>query len=371
MLAALLLGASGCAGGNVRATSWTGATLVGDTLYVADLTQVVALNAADGERLWAFPADPENDGRGTFYVAPAVDQDRVIVASQMPPSGFFSQPRNVVWALDRETGRELWPLPFEQAVGQYVEGGAISDGIVVIGNSDNNIYALDVESGASRWNPPFETGHRVWATPLIVEDTVYVGSMDRHLYALRLSDGAKLWSFPPDGDDASGAFASTPALQDGTLYIGAFDNRLYAIDAETGTELWHFESDSWFWGSPVVDGDVVYAADVKGNVYAVNASTGAQIWHEARDVAVRAGMALSEDGSRLFVGGQDGALFALDSNDGYVMWSQPSDGQMLSELIVDELVVYELVLYGESYRIRALYTDNGREVWTYPHGVAE
>ncbi len=366
MLAVLLLGTSACAGGNVRATSWTGATLVGDILYVADLEQVVALDTAnDAKVVWAFPEDPKEDRLGTFYVTPAVDENHVIVASQIPPAGFFGQPRNVVWALDRETGEELWN--FDGAVSEYVEGGSIGDGVFIIGNSDNNVYALDVESGDPKWGDSFETGHRVWATPLIVEDTVYVGSMDRHLYALDRASGRELWSFP-----AQGAFAGTPALRDGVLYAGAFDNRLYAIDAQSGTELWRFESESknWFWGSPAVYGDVVYAADVEGNVYAVDAETGTPIWNKSIGEAVRAGMTVAEDGSRLFVGGQDGTLYSLDTVDGHKMWSEESDGQMLSKPLVDESVVYELVLY-ESYRIRALYVDNGREVWTYSHDVEE
>jgi outer membrane protein assembly factor BamB len=363
MLAVLLLGTSGCAGGNVRATSWTGATLVEGTLYVADLEQVVALNAADGTEVWTFPEDPEEDRLGVFYVAPAVDEAHVIVASQAPPAGLFSQPRHVVWGLDRETGAELWS--FDQAASQYVEGGAIGDGIFVIGNSDNDVYALDVESGARRWGAPFETGHRVWATPLIVDDIVYVGSMDRHLYALDLASGRELWKF-----STQGAFADTPVLRDGVLYAGAFDNRLYAIDAQTGTELWRLEGENWFWGSPVLYDDVVYAADVDGNIYAVDAETGSPIWNESIDEPVRAGMAVTEDGGRLFVGSQDGTLYALDTNDGYVMWSQDSEGQVLSRPIVDESVVYELVLY-ESYRLRALHVENGREVWTYPQDAEE
>ena len=364
MLAALLLGASGCAGGSTRATSWTGLTVAGDTLYVADLEQVVALNAADGELLWAFPEDPKEDSRGIFYVTPAVDEERVIVASQISPSGFLSQPRYIVWALDRETGARLRGFEeFEDAAGQYIEGGAIGGGLFVIGNSDGNVYALDVESGDLQWT--FETGHRVWATPLIVEDTVYVGSMDRHLYALNLSDGRERWNFHTDG-----AFASTPALRDGTLYIGAFDDRLYAIDADTGTELWRFSNENWFWGSPVVYGDIVYAADVNGKVYAIDAETGAEIWRQSLGTPVRAGMALTEDGSQLFVGGQDGALYALDTSDGFEMWLQGSEGQVLSRPVVSGSVVYESVLY-ESYRVRTLYVDNGREVWTYPDIVEE
>jgi outer membrane protein assembly factor BamB len=360
MLAVLLLGTSGCAGGSVQAASWTGLTAVGDTLYAADLEQTVALNAEDAELLWAFPMDPAEDRRGTFYVTPAVDDEYVIVASKVPPAGFLSHARNVVWALERENGRLLWS--FDDAEGQYIEGGAIGGGLFVIGNSDGNVYALDVESGALRWT--FPTGHRVWATPLITEDTVYIGSMDRHLYALRLSDGKEVWHFPSDGDVASGAFASAPVLQDGTLYLGAFDDHFYAIDADTGAERWRFMGANWFWGSPTAHGDAIYAADVDGNVYAINAQTGEQIWIQALGSPIRAGLTLSEDGSMLFVGSQDGTLHALDTADGFELWPRESEGQLLSTPVVNGSVVYEPLLYGP-YRIRALYVDNGREVWTY------
>jgi len=363
VLAALLLGASGCASGPVRATSWTGLTVVGDVLYAADLTQIQALNAADADSLWAFPEDPEEDGRGTFYVTPAVDEDHVIAASQMPPAGFLGQPRNVVWALDRDTGSLLWH--FDDAASQYVEGGAIGGGVFVIGNSDGNVYALDVESGDLKWT--FETGHRVWATPLIVSDTVYVGSMDRHLYALDLADGRVRWDFPTQG-----AFAGTPALRNGMLYVGAFDNRLYAIDAETGTEVWRFESGNWFWGGPAVYDDIVYAADVEGNVYALDADTGEEIWHRGLDTPVRAGLTLSEDGSRLFVSGQGGALYALETaRRGADSWRPvESEGQALSTPAVNESIVYEALIYGQ-HRILALYVENGGEVWAYPNVVEE
>jgi len=341
--------------------SWTGLVAVGERLYAADLEQVQALNAADGEPLWAFPKDPKEDRLGAFNVTPAVGEERVIVASEMPAAGFFSQPKHVVWALERDTGKELWH--FDGAGAQYVEGGVIGGDLFIIGNSDGNVYALDVDSGVLRW--VFETGHRVWATPLIVSDTVYIGSMDHHLYALNLSDGRMRWDFRADG-----AFASTPALRDGTFYIGAFDDHLYAIDAHTGTERWRFAGENWFWGGPVVHTDTVYAADVNGNVYAVDAETGEQVWRQALDVPVRAGPALVEDGSKLFVGSQNGTLYALDTADGFVLWPEESEGQVLSTPVVSGSVVYESLIHG-AHRIRALHVDNGREMWAYPETVEE
>lgn len=354
-LAVLVLTVSGCAGG-VHATSWTGVTVSSDRLYLSDLTQVKVLNSGDAGIVWSFPADPRKDPRGVFYVTPLVDEKRVIVASDVPPTGMFSRYKHVLWALDRENGALLWS--FDGAGGPYVENGALSDGLCVVGNSDGKVYALDVDSGALRWS--FSTGHRVWASPLIISDTVYIGSMDRRLYALSLSDGKERWSFR-----AGGAFAATPALWNDTLYIGAFDDRFYAIDARAGGERWNFAGENWFWGTPVVSAGIVYATDVNGNVYALDAESGAKKWKRALGVPVRAGPAISGDGSLLFVGGRDGVLYALSTTDGVVLWSQKGEGQILSTPVVSGSVVYALWLYGP-YRLRAFHMDNGREIWAYP-----
>jgi outer membrane protein assembly factor BamB len=372
VLAVLLTSTSGCVcGGRTQASSWTGLTLEKEKIYSADLQQVLVLGT-DGELVQSVPKDSDNNTLGLIYVTPAVGEGYLIVAAQMPPRGFLSQPTYPVVKLDIETGQELWR--FGEARGQYIEGGVIADDVFIIGNSDGNVYALDVDTGNAKWQ--FKTDHRVWATPLVVEDTVYIGSMDRHLYALSLSDGEELWRFGADG-----AFASTPTLQDGVLYIGTFANRVYAIDADDGTEIWRFPeenpSDDWFWGSPAVDGDIVYAVDVKGNVYALDAETGEQMWHTkledaaqpAEKTPVRGGPALTEDGGTLLISSENGTLYALDTADGSRKWTAQDDGKGYVTPIVDGDIVYEGRIHG-TYRVRALELLDGgdgyKELWVYP-----
>ncbi len=362
ILSVLSLTTSGCAGG-VRASSWTGLAVAGDMLYVADLQQARAMDAISGETLWTFPRNPEENNQGLFYATPAVsDEGQVFFASQLTTGGFFSQRQSIVWALDAETGEERWR--FDGATGMYVEGGALGDGLFVIGNGDGNVYALDRESGLLQWT--FETGHRVWSTPLIVSDTVYVGSMDRSLYALDLNSGEAKWTFKTDG-----AFGARPALSNGTLYIGAFDDTVYAVDAETGEERWHFQGEDWFWGGPAVHEETVYAVDVKGRVYAFDAQSGDERWHkflvtdQNKPVSVRAGLTLGDDGSRLFVSAESGALYALDPTDGFVSWSMPAEGRGLSEPVVSDSLVYQSLISGIP-RVRALQMEEGREAWAFP-----
>ena len=367
MLAALVLATSGCAGG-VRASSWTGLTVAGDRLYAADLQQARAMDAASGETIWTFPRDTGDENRGLFYATPAVEDDgKVFFASQLTTGGFLSQRESIVWALDAEDGHELWR--FEGATGMYVEGGALGGDLFLIGNGDGHVYALDREDGSLRWT--FETGHRVWSTPLIVEETVYVGSMDRSLYALDLGDGDVQWEF-----SGQGAFGAQPALADGTLYIGAFDDAVYAIDAETGEERWAFQGEDWFWGKPALYEGVVYVVDVKGRVYALDAEGGEEIWQQSlvtdqnQPVPVRAGPTLSNDNDRLFISAQSGSLYALDITDGFVDWSVPAEGRGLSEPVVDKSLVYQSLVLG-TVRVRALDAVDGREAWAFPQPEEE
>ena len=362
MLAALLLATSGCAGG-ARASSWTGLTVAGDRLYAADVQQARAMEATTGETVWTFPQNPEENSQGLFYATPAVsDAGQVFFASQVTTGGFVSQRQSIVWALDTETGSELWR--FEGAGGMYVEGGALGGDLFVIGNGDGNVYALDRENGSLRWT--FETGHRVWATPLIISETVYVGSMDRNLYALDLNSGEVKWAF-----EREGAFGAEPVLSDGVLYIGAFDDTLYAVDAQTGEEQWHFRGEDWFWGSPAVHEETVFAVDVKGRVYAFDAQNGEELWHrfltddQNNPIPVRAGLTLSDEGGRIFVSAQSGTLYALDTTDGFVTWSIPAEGRGLSEPVVSDSLVFQSLILGPT-RIRALQAEDGREAWAFP-----
>lgn len=361
-LITLLLVVTGCGPGD-RATGWTGMAVVGDKLFTADLQQARAMDATTGETIWTFPVDPEEAGQGVFYAAPVVDPaGRVFVASELTTGGFLSDRQSIVWGLEEETGRALWR--FDGATGTYVESGALGDGVFVIGNGDGNIYALEADSGLLLWT--FETGHRVWATPLIVADTAYIGAMDRHLYALDLRTGEAIWEF-----ETEGAFGGTPAVIDGTLYIGAFDNVFYAVDAETGTEVWRLEGQDWFWGSPVTHEDTVFAVDVEGRVYALDAATGEPRWQrslvtaENEPVPVRGGPAFDPDSGQLFVNAESGTLYALDAADGSTNWQSAGDGRGLSDPVVSESIVYQTLILG-THRIRALQVEDGSEVWLFP-----
>ncbi len=354
LLAVLLL--AGCSGG-VHATTWTTLLLHDGTLYVADLEQVRALDAETGQEVWVFPAKPDLSQYGPFYTVTRLNDELLMVTSYESTGGIFSALyRGVLRALSLNGGQLAWPQPFI-ADGEFVAPGAAGDGIFVIGNSDGNVYGLRIDDGTLVWQYP--TRGRVWATPLIISDTVYIASLDHRLYALDLQTGALRWLFR-----AGGAMADRPLFLNDTLYIGSFDHNLYALRPADGTEVWRFTGANWFWGTPAGGGDRLYAADVNGNVYALDAATGQEIWRSRVPGTVRLGPALSPDGKRLLIASENGTLFGLDTADGFVLWQQAGQGQLGSMAIGGERVYVTRI--NAPQRVQAFYVENGRPVWSYP-----
>jgi len=349
---------SGCSGG-VRPTGWTNLIVDEDTVYAADVDQVRVLDAATGAVSWAFPPEADLRTYGPFYTVARDGNTLLVTANERSGSGLFARPpRGVLRALDIESRQIRWE--FRDTGGDFVVPGAVTDGLLVIGNGDGCVYALHVEDGSLVWT--FPTAERVWATPLIFSDTVYIASLDHTLYALDLTTGRERWRF-----EAGGALVSTPAAQDGTLYVGSFDNSIYALDAATGAERWRFNGQNWFWGTPVISGTVLYAADVGGNVYALDTTNQQALWQVNVGESVRLGPALSEDGGKLLIAGADsraGALYGLDTSDGFIVWEQPAEGQ-LGSMAVRGPVVYVSRILG-SASLQAYYIENGRPVWSYP-----
>ncbi|MGB9777109.1 MAG: PQQ-binding-like beta-propeller repeat protein [Anaerolineae bacterium] len=347
---------AGCAGG-VHATTWTTLTLHDGTLYAADLEQVRALDAETGQEIWAFPPAPDLRQYGPFYTVTLLNDELLLVTSYERTGGsVFARSQGVLRALSLNGGRPAWPQPLT-AGGEFVAPGAAEDGIFVIGNSDGNVYSLRIEDGTLVWQ--FPTRGRVWATPLIMSDTVYVASLDHHLYALDLQTGALRWQFR-----AGGAMADRPLILQDMLYIGSFDHQLYALRPADGTEVWRFTGANWFWGTPAGGDGRLYAADVDGNVYALDAATGREIWRSRVAGTVRLGPALSPDGKRLLVASENGTLFGLDTADGFVLWQQAGQGQLGSMAIGGEKVYVTRI--NAPQRVQAFYVENGRPVWSYP-----
>ena len=293
--------------------------------------KLYAIDASTGSQKWAFTTD------GDVASSPAVSEDgstvfvgsygndpvrrRALRSGARHPgvdeaSGYFGS----VFAIDAHDGSQKWKFVTGDRV--YSSPALSKDGsLVFVGSWDKKLYAIDTSTGLQKW--AFTAGDIVRSSPVVSDDgrTVYVGSNDGNLHALDASTGSQQWAFAMDG-----AVGSRPALsKDGTIFVGSEvyqAGKLYAIDAGTGSEKWNFTTGGEVSSSPALseDGSTVFVGSEDGKLYAINASTGSQKWAFTcpdfqpppdNNNAVDSSPAVSKDGTMVYVGSDDGKLYAV------------------------------------------------------------
>ena len=360
---ALLLILAGCAGGAMRHESWPGMILHEETLYTANLERIQALNAETGKVYWSFPDDTSKSA-SSFYSTPVLAADHnshglLLVA------GFKDRTVYALQLAESAAERPDQAWTFAEAGGQYVGSGTVSNDLFIIGNGDGKVYALRLDDGTLAWS--FATRDRVWATPLVVEDTVYIGSLDHFLYALDVETGEERWKL-----ELEGAIGATHVYLEGQLWVGDFASTLYRIDPESQSVTWTFEADSWVWATPLANGNTLYFQDVSGHVYALDASTTSFVWETPVkiDDVLRSKPALNADGSLLFVAGfEKGRVHAIDTASGKIRtaWgTEPSNpGRLPGDLLADATQLYTMPTLIE-VRIQAFDLITGDLLWQQP-----
>ena len=200
------------------------------------------------------------------------------------------------------------------------------DGTVYYGALNKNFYAIDPE-GSMTWQ--YSAGGMIPGSAAIAADgSIYFGASTGKFYALN-SDGSAKWS-SPFNYGSQGSCTSTMIGRDGTIYFGADDNYVYALNPD-GTLKWSYNAgDKVKFGiSESMDGSVIYATTEDGSVHAIN-SNGTSKW-KSQSFSSNTISAIGNDGT-IYVGGLDGALYALNESNGSQKWVYRAQAKITSAI---------------------------------------
>lgn len=172
-------------------------------------------------------------------------------------------------AFDEESGDKIWIFEAGEAI--LVSPAVDSDGNVYVGSNDKKLYCLDGENGWKNWE--YETGDFICGNPVITaEDLLVAGSGDGMYHALDKDTGKKKWEFRlPEGESACINPASGP---DGVVIL-AGGKKIYGVHGKTGEIKWEFETGDQVVSNPAVNRDgTVYVGSNDGILYALDGQTG-------------------------------------------------------------------------------------------------
>ncbi len=339
---------TGCSGGAFAASSWPGLTIEKSTLYVADGPAVYAIDVESGGELWRFPVEP--DRLLSFYAPPAVTDGGLVIV------GGYD---NKVYALDAETGSaSAWASAFEDAKDRIIGSPLIVGDMILVPSADGRLYAIDVDSGEQVWDKPFQASKDpgpLWSSPVVEGQTVYLASLDHHVYAIDLSSGEEIWRTI----DLGGAISDSPTLSDGLVLVGTFGESLVAIDSADGAVQWTFETAGWVWSSAVVFDGVAYFGDTSGIAYAVEVENGNELWQKTIDGSIGASPAVDENG--VYFVTETGVVHAANPSSGGAVW--PNDANLEGKLLSDPILHDGQLFLGtiaQECTVYAVDIDSGR-----------
>jgi len=231
----------------------------------------------------------------------------------------------------------------------------------------------------------FGTGGAVRASVVAAGGVVYGGGSDGVFHALDAATGAERWHA-----DLGSSIGDAPAIAGGLVVVGTRDGRVVALDVAHGRTRWTARTGKdrpmpWgregfdFWtSSPAMAGGAVYVGGGDGAVYALDLSTGHVRWRAATGGRVRAAPAVA--GGTVYAGSCDGSLYALDAATGKPRWRFDSDGRGFDSghFGFDRKSIYapaavaggRVYVGGRDGKFYALDAATGHELWRSDFGTS-
>ncbi len=273
--------------------SYSGPIVVGERVFTTETrdeqTEVAsAYNRRTGERLW----EVEWPGSLTvpFFAAangswiratPVADEDTLYVAGI----------RDVLVALDTETGAQRWRLDFPAEVGTEAPkfgcaSSPLLDGDDLYAQMGGGFVKVNKRTGEVLWRVARDAGGMsggAFSSPYLTEENgrrVAVVQTRQDLKGIDAQTGEEIWTQPIEA--FQGMNILTPVVYDGKLFTSAHTGRSQlwrrdAADPGRLEEVWSNKSQAYM-SSPVVVGDHLYLHLRNQRIQCLDLATGEETW---------------------------------------------------------------------------------------------
>jgi outer membrane protein assembly factor BamB len=208
------------------------------------------------------------------------------------------------------------------------------------------IRGLDKKTGQVKWEYAIRKDgeqRQFHGDPLVTNDLVVIGTDGamEHVYAFEKSTGRVRWKHKVEDLGV----ASDVLRLGRNVYAVTLGDELLCLDFETGKPNWTFHSGSrskdFHWTStPAVTSERVYFGGLDGIIYALDAQSGRVAWK--RELGGRVTTSLAVRGHDMYVGTAKRHLYRLDTDSGNVLsdFATESEPEGHLALAEDSLVAF-------------------------------
>lgn len=291
-------------------------------IYMQDLeSSVQAISLDSGEVQWTYRSESATQGPNGVVVG----EGKV-----------FGATASEAFALDQETGKELWSVPIAEAPLAIDMAPGYEDGLVYVSTVPVNVNSEYLGGGVGTlYALDAKTGKQVWTFATVPED----------LWGdKKLNAGGGLW-YPPSFDQKGSMYFGTgnPVPYPGTTQKpwgssrpgpNLYTNSLLKLNAKTGKMDWYYQQtphDVYDWdfqNSPILTKaggrEVAIGSGKNGIVTAVDAKTGKPVWstpvgehngHDEDGLLAMKGQTSKIKGGEVFPGNLGGVITPPAANE--------------------------------------------------------
>jgi outer membrane protein assembly factor BamB len=299
------------------------------------------VNAA--ELLWAFPPMSESP-KGPFAASPVINGTAGDPTSETRI--YIGSTDGYVYAVDPADGTPAAGFYFVTPFSVGITSTALltqrmGAEALFFGGGDGNLYGINAAGTAETTNWPSPITGFVGGSPAIstIDGTIYTATL-AGLIAGVCPNGVQRFALSTLGVQSSPAMGDVSGPYT-TVYYGGDDRQLRAIRSD-GALLWSFSASGSILNAPAVamaNGitSAIYIADRGGFVFKVSSAGQAVSGFNFPGPVgpMQSSPALASDPTnaaipRLYVGSDDGNLYAVNGNTGAVVWAFPTGGAIVS-----------------------------------------
>lgn len=159
-----------------------------------------------------------------------------------------------IYALDRETGNQLWRWPADGIQGNFNRGTILAGDVVIAPADNRTIYAFNANSGEKIWEYNLQGG--LASNPVVAGGYVVLPMGDDTLVALNPKDGTPAWANPIS---VPGGIMGKLAASGNDIFVTTSNFELAAIDTVRAAQRWKVQFTQLNPDAiPVVAEDTVY-----------------------------------------------------------------------------------------------------------------
>jgi len=306
----------------------------GGRLFVVDKSNTHILNETGGVKL----GDVLSSWCESRTRYPAIGAGNIFVSLYNGAEGWYWTAAKNIFSLDRKwTEKTDWVIigefrsiqtPYNIFLLAYSKGKLFEADSY---DSNNVLRARIAGSGTTLWE--VRAKGTIGTIPTVADDVVVIGFLDNSkIVALSTSNGEVLWSFETDSP-----VISSPAYSS-NFYFGSTTGVVYAVSKD-GKELWHTKPGGGIETTPAVAFGRVFVGSDDGNLYALNETSGKLLWKYSTGGPITASPIVSINGI-VYVGSTDGKIYALNAENGNLVWSDDTGSSIEVTPVLDNGMLF-------------------------------